>query len=244
MNLPATRTAAAALVRSVGQKLRRRRPGGFRLKGKADLVTSQDSRAEDELRAGLPQAAFWGEEGGRSGSDAWCWVVDPLDGTTNYAHRYPHAAVSVALARDGQVELGIVYDLFRGELFEAVRGQGAWLNGRAVTVSPVASLEESLLGTGFGPDSADGEYERFRWLQQRCHGVRRSGCCSLDLCWVACGRLDGFYEWDLQPWDVAAGGLIVAEAGGRFTTLKGALPRLERGDYLASNGLLHEELTR
>lgn len=244
MNLQATRTAAVELVRSVGRRLRQRRQRGFQLKGKADLVTAQDGWAEEELRTRLPRAAFWGEEGGRSGSGAWCWVVDPLDGTTNYAHRYLHAAVSVALAREGRVELGIVYDLFRSELFEAVRGEGAWLNGRAIEVSAVASLEHALLGTGFGPDSADCEYERFRWLQQRCHGVRRSGCCSLDLCWVACGRLDGFYEWDLQAWDVAAGGLIVSEAGGRFSALDGSPADLARGDYLASNGLLHEELRR
>ncbi len=229
------------LVRRAGGLIRRGQRE-YASKGAAGLVTATDRRAEELLRRELPTCSFWGEEGGRWGQDEWCWVVDPLDGTTNFVHRFPQVAVSVALARGDKVVLGVVYDVFRRELFRARAGQGAFLNEQPITVSEVESLSEALLATGFGSSSADEEYERFRRLDALCHGVRRNGCCSLDLCWVACGRLEGYWEWDLQPWDVAAGGLIVQEAGGLFTRLDGAPAGLTRGDFVASNGRLHEGL--
>ncbi len=242
MNLDEAERAAVVLLRDLGRRLRAEKSRKFFLKKRGDLVTRADSRAERMLRENLPAAAFWGEETGRSLLADWCWIVDPLDGTTNFAHRYPHSAVSLALAFRDEVRLGIVYDLYRRELFTARRGAGARLNGRPIGVSSVDHLQDALLSTGFGPDSHLNEYERFRALNGGCHGVRRSGCCSLDLCWVAAGRLEGYYEWDLQPWDIAAGALIVTEAGGRFTRLDGTPARLVTGDFLASNGLLHEEL--
>lgn len=243
MNLAAVEATAGALLKSVGRRLRRARSLAYELKGPANLVTALDRKAEELLRSGLPGASFWGEETGRSGSEEWCWVVDPVDGTTNFAHRYPHAAISVALARRSRVHLGLVYDFFRRELFTARSSEGAFLNGKPIRVSQVGSLGQALLSTGLGPESAPLEYARFQALNASSHGVRRSGCCSLDLCWVAAGRLEAYYEWDLNPWDVAAGSLIVTEAGGRFTALDGSPARLERGDFLASNGRFHEELT-
>lgn len=242
MNLDATEIAALKLVQAVGARLRRARRLDYQLKGKSNLVTALDLEAEELLRQGLPQAGFWGEETGRAGSQKWCWVVDPVDGTTNFAHRHPNAAISVALACGDEVRLGIVYDFFRKELFSARSQGGAFLNGRPIRVSRTACLEDSLLSTGFGPESGAHEYEKFQQLTRASHGVRCLGCCSLALCAVACGRLEAYYEWDLNAWDVAAGGLIVREAGGRFTTLSGSPPRLERNGYLASNGLIHEEL--
>jgi myo-inositol-1(or 4)-monophosphatase len=188
----------------------------------------------------LPPCGFWGEEGGRRGEHDWCWVVDPLDGTTNFVHGIPHVAVSVALTWRGEVRLGVVWDVFRRELFTA--REGAFLNGQPVRVSQTRELGRALLATGFGPESAPAEYERFARLEARSHGVRRLGCASLDLCWVACGRLDGFWEWDLKPWDVAAAGFIVRRAGGAFTALDGSPAGLESRDFLASNGALHQAL--
>lgn len=242
MNLDRVESTAVELVKSVGRRLRRARSLVYALKGPANLVTELDGRAEELLRAGLPTAGFWGEESGRADTEQWCWVVDPIDGTTNFAHRYPHAAVSAALACGPEVRLGVVYDFFRRELFTARLGEGAFLNGRRIRVSDVGSLGDALLSTGFGPESSATEYARFRALNAASHGVRRGGCCSLDLCWVAAGRLEGYYEWDLNAWDVAAGGLIVSEAGGRFTALDGTPARLDRGNFLASNGRFHEEL--
>ncbi len=241
--LATAESAAVRLVRRAGALIRRGQRE-YASKGAAGLVTATDRRAEDLLRRELPACSFWGEESGRWGEDEWCWVVDPLDGTTNFVHGFPQVAVSVALARSQKVVLGVVYDVFRRELFRARAGQGAFLNEQPIAVSAAESLGEALLATGFGGTSQDEEYARFRRLDAACHGVRRNGCCSLDLCWVACGRLEGYWEWDLQPWDVAAGGLIVQEAGGLFTRLDGAPAGLERGDFLASNGRVHEALIR
>lgn len=199
------------------------------LKGRANLVTEMDRAAEDflvaRIRAAFPEHSIVTEESGLlAGSDQAQWFIDPLDGTTNYAHGFPFFCVSLAFAVHGEVILGVVYDPIRDEFFAAQRGQGATLNGLPLHVSTVERLEDSLLVTGFPYDSSGGRSDNlanFARLTQRSHGVRRLGSAALDACYVAAGRLDGFWEVTLMPWDVAAAGLIAAEAGAIVTTLRG-----------------------
>jgi myo-inositol-1(or 4)-monophosphatase len=219
-------------------------------KGEADLVTAADRASEkfiaDLLRAKWPQHGIVGEEGTRSDTDAeYRWFVDPLDGTTNFAHGYPVFCVSIALVRhDDQLEVGVLYDPTRDELFSAQRGAGATLNGKPMHVSKTARLAESILGTGF-PSHKRHKNPNIHFYQQltlRSHGVRRAGSAALDLANVAAGRYDGFWEFNLNPWDTAAGALIVQEAGGKVTRFDGAPFRLDSREVLASNGLIHEQL--
>jgi myo-inositol-1(or 4)-monophosphatase len=173
------------------------------------------------------------------------WYVDPLDGTTNFAHGYPVFCVSIALARkDDQLEVGVLYDPTRDELFAAERGQGATLNGKPLHVSKTARLAESILGTGF-PSHKRHQNPNIHFYQQltlRSHGVRRAGSAALDLANVAAGRYDGFWEFNLNPWDTAAGALIVQEAGGMVTRFDGTPFRLDSREVLATNDLIHEEV--
>jgi len=218
-------------------------------KSGADIITAADRRSEafivERLRTLFPSHAIVAEEGGgqRTASD-YCWYVDPLDGTTNFAHGYPVFAVSIALAAGEDLLVGVVHDPARGETFHAARGQGAWLNQKRLRVSRTARLSESLLATGF-PSTKRHEnpnilyYQRFTLLS---HGVRRDGSAALDLCYVACGRFDGFWEFNLKPWDVAAGMLMVREAGGVVTDFNAVPFRLGGGEIAASNGLIHTEL--
>ncbi len=172
-------------------------------------------------------------------------MIDPLDGTTNFAHGYPFFCVSIALEQNGQVALGVVYNPISDELFYAVRGEGAFLNDEKIHVSMVESINESLMATGFPPDtrhSPINNMSEFKTLTDMSHGVRRDGSAALDLCYVACGRIDAFWERKLAPWDVAAGSLIVEEAGGKVSNLEGDALDIDRGHILASNGLIHSQI--
>jgi myo-inositol-1(or 4)-monophosphatase len=236
---------AGALLRA---RYRERQEVTF--KSEVELVTAVDREAEhlivDALATAFPDHAIVAEESAaRLGRDGHCWYVDPLDGTTNFAHGHPHFAVSIALAHEDQLLLGLVYDPVREELFSAIRGAGARLNGAPITVSETASLERGLVGTGFPYDRRqDPDFYLAFWREalRRAQGVRCSGAASLDLCYVACGRLDGFWEWKLRPWDTAAGRLIVEEAGGRTSDFSGGPHRLVGEETAASNAHVHTEL--
>ncbi len=217
-----------------------------------DLVTAVDHESErlivDAILSAFPEHGIVAEESpprpGRGG-DPHRWYVDPLDGTVNFAHGYPHFAVSIALARGDELVLGLVHDPLREETFAAMRGGGARLNGAPIEVSSRADLDRALLATGFPPDRRQRAGFYLAFLEQaleRGQCVRRAGSAALDLCWVACGRIDAFWEWKLHPWDTAAGQLIVEEAGGRVTDFAGGPHRLTGEQTAASNGHLHEAL--
>ena len=223
-------------------------------KSELDLVTESDLASErliiERIKTYHPRHAILAEESGASSPvdqelrSEWRWIVDPLDGTTNYAHGYPCFCVSMGLEHDGRMELGVVYDPMRDELFTAERGQGASLNGRRIQVSPVKSLSGALLCTGFPYDVRErSEFARhFANFIMNAQGVRRDGAAALDLAYVACGRFDGFWEEGLKPWDVAAGALMVTEAGGQVSNYTGEPLSIFNPPILASNGLLHEQM--
>jgi myo-inositol-1(or 4)-monophosphatase len=236
---------AGALIRA---RYRERQDISF--KSEVDLVTAVDRQAEqlivEAIRDAFPAHGIVAEESAAVvGEDPHRWYIDPLDGTTNFAHGYPHFAVSLALAREEELLLGLVYDPIREETFTALRGAGARLNGAPIGVSDTPALERALLGTGFPYDRrqhADFYLAFLREGMLRGQGVRRSGSAALDLCYVACGRLDAFWEWKLHPWDTAAGRLIVEEAGGRVSDFRAHPHRLAGEETAASNGHLHEQL--
>ena len=214
-----------------------------------DLVTEVDRACEqailDVLGAAFPEHAFLAEESGTHGSNEFVWVVDPLDGTTNFAHGYPQVSISIALLRGGETLFGLVYDPIREELFVGRRGGAATLNDRALHVSAAADLGSSLLASGFPYDRrehADYYLSFFKAFMLRTQGIRRAGSAALDLCWVAAGRVDGFWEWKLKPWDTAAGVLIVEAAGGRSSDFHGGHFDPFGDQTLASNGLIHDEM--
>lgn len=218
-------------------------------KGDVDLVTVADRESEalilKRLRAQWPSHDVIGEEGARieTGSD-YRWYIDPLDGTTNFAHGFPVFCVSMALEHKGKRVAGVVYDPTRNELFSAEKGSGAFLNGEPVHVSKIANLAECLVATGF-PSHKRHKNPNIYFYHQitlRTHGVRRAGSAALDLCSVACGRFDGFWEFNLNPWDTAAGVLLVEEAGGRVTDFTGGPFQIASRETLASNGLVHDAL--
>jgi myo-inositol-1(or 4)-monophosphatase len=218
-------------------------------KGDADLVTVADRKSEalilERIRKQFPTHDVMGEEGTRieSGSD-YKWYVDPLDGTTNFAHGFPVFCVSLAVEYRGRRVAGVIYDPTRDEMFAAELGKGALLNGQPIHVSATSRLAECLVGTGF-PSQKRHKSPNIYFYHQltlRTHGVRRAGSAALDLCNVACGRFDGFWEFNLNPWDTAAGVLIVEEAGGRVTNFSGGPFRLDSRETLASNGLVHDAL--
>lgn len=224
----------------------------IRSKSETDYVTNVDLAVQEFLREHLaalaPDVQFMAEEQDNSALDLTrpCWILDPVDGTTNLIHQFQHSAISLALAEDGQVVFGVVYHPYTQECFTAFRGGGAFRNGCLIRVSETSSLADSLLSAGTVPgrrDLADAAFRQMRALYDRCQDIRRAGCASLDLCWVACGRLDGYVELSLQPWDYAAGLLLVEEAGGLVTTLDGMpLSLTEGGAVLASNQILHPTL--
>lgn len=225
------------------------RPRVVEYKAEVDIVTAADRKSEEmiveRLHTFFPQHAIVGEEGGRREAQSeYCWYVDPLDGTTNFAHGYPVFAVSLGLARGDDLLVGVVYDPVRDEMFHAVQGEGACLNQRRIRVSSVPRLTESLVATGFPtrkrhkhPNIA--YFHRFTMLT---HGVRRDGSAALDLCYVACGRYDGFWELNLNSWDTAAGVLVVREAGGAVTDFQGQSFRFDQEDILATNSRIHPEM--
>jgi myo-inositol-1(or 4)-monophosphatase len=219
-------------------------------KGRADPVSEVD-RASEALILGAIRERFADhailaeESGAHAGAAEYTWVVDPLDGTINYVHRWPHAAVSIGLLHYGELHLGVVYDPFRNELFTAQRGQGAFLNGRRIAVSQVALLRDALLITGFPYARFElarnnlAEHNRVLMLAQE---IRRSGSAALDLCYVAAGRCDGYWELALGAWDVVAGALIAAEAGATLSDWHGAPWPAASSEIVASNGRVHAEL--
>ncbi len=223
-------------------------------KGEADLVTAADRAAEKLIRERImqkwPDHDVLGEEQGLTdrGSE-YRWYVDPLDGTTNFAHGFPVFCVSLALERRGSIDeriAGVIYDPTRDELFSAAHGKGAHLNGEAIHVSKMRTLQESLVATGF-PSHKRHKNPNIYFYHQitlRSHGVRRAGSAALDLCNVASGRFDGFWEFNLNPWDTAAGVLLVEEAGGKVTRYDGSPFELNSRETLATNGLIHGELMR
>lgn len=229
-------------------KLGQRRKVAY--KGAVNLVTEMDLLAEKVIVSTIsrhyPTHNILAEEKTtKQGNSPFRWIIDPLDGTTNYAHGYPVFCVSIALEKSGEIILGVVYDPTREELFLAEKGKGARLNGKKIHVSSVPKLSLSLLATGFPYDlreSPVNNFDHFHNFALRVHAVRRAGSAALDLCYVASGRFDGFWEMKLGPWDMAAGSLIVQEAGGKITDFFGKNLGLNGQHVLASNGKIHQEM--
>ena len=245
-------TLAEEAAREAGKLIVRHslEPREVNYKGKSDIVTKTDRQSEElvlgRIRNRFPEHAIVAEESGSSATGSeFCWYVDPLDGTTNFAHGFPMFCVAIALEHRGEVVMAVVYDPLREELFKAVKGQGAFLNDQRLRVSTTPSLDESLLATGFPPSARANikiNLELYLRFTEISHGVRRPGSASLDLCYLAAGRLDGFWELKLKPWDKAPGALLVLEAGGKITDLDGG-PFVLLGDPIfASNGLIHAEM--
>ena len=245
---------AERIARAAGAVLRDRfeqvRTIDFKGQGRSNLVTDADHASEalilEWLAREVPQHAVLAEESGAAGQGDWTWIVDPLDGTTNYAHGVPHFCVTLALAGPAGLEVGVSYDPLRDELFSAARGRGATLNGRRLAVSRVASLDEAVLCTGFPYDvheRPEAPLGLFTRLVRKAQGMRRMGSAALDLAWVAAGRFDGFFEFGLKPWDTAAGALLVSEAGGQMCRIDGALYEPRFGDVLAAGTGISSELS-
>ncbi|MBW2268436.1 MAG: inositol monophosphatase [Deltaproteobacteria bacterium] len=245
---------AVRLAREAGAIQRERYETDIEIRTKSastDLVTEVDKACEalivDALGKERPDDAILAEEGGGSDRDGaeWRWIVDPLDGTTNYAHGYPRFCVSIGVEHNDEREVGVVYDPLLDELYSAVRGEGAFLNGRALRVSNEANFGAALLATGFAYDirkSLEDNLNHFAHVIKQARAVRRDGSAALDLCYVAAGRLDGFWEMKLHPWDVAAGLLIVQEAGGAISNMRGGPPPRSGRETVASNRHIHAAL--
>ena len=234
---------ASALLHDFSQ-----RHVGFELKGEHDLVTAADRASEklvvERLRAEFPSHSIMAEEGGgHTGSSDFRWYVDPLDGTTNFAHDFPVYNVSIGLEHAGELIAGVIADPSRSEIFASEKGSGAFLNGEKIHVSKVNRVEDALVATGFPSRRRhqNVNVHFFYQLSMLSHGVRRPGAAALDLAYVACGRLDLFWEFHLHPWDMAAGVLIIREAGGVCTDMRGAPLDLRGPHLLADNGLVHDE---
>jgi myo-inositol-1(or 4)-monophosphatase len=219
-------------------------------KGAIDLVTEADVASEksiiEVIRTAFPDHTILAEESGvTSGTDPHEWIIDPLDGTTNYAHNLPEFSISIAFALEGEMAFGLILNPVARELFCATRGQGAELNGRPIRVSSTTSVHESLLVTGF-PYDLEPVIDPLMQRLQRCllaaQGVRRLGSAALDLCYVACGRFDGFWEQNLAPWDTAAGWIIAQEAGGKVSDFSHGAYTIDKKEILATNGLIHQEM--
>lgn len=219
-------------------------------KGEINLVTEADQRSEEVIlsiiKDSYPNHRILAEETGESGnSSSFKWIIDPLDGTTNYAHGYPCFCVSLAIEYEEEVLYGAVYDPVKDELFTAEKGKGAFINGKAIKTSSTKQLDQSLLCTGFPydvRDDMDSNILNFRTFLMKAQAVRRDGSAALDLCHTAAGRFDGFWEQKLFPWDVAAGGLLVTEAGGKLTNFTGGNFSIYDKEIVASNGLIHDQM--
>lgn len=262
------RRIAEEAARSAGDLLRDGLLKDFKVsyKGAVDLVTEVDTASEDLIvsiiKEKFPDHLILAEEGHRDEdvrreevkgetsnvsrlTSNVKWIIDPLDGTTNYAHRFPFFCVSIGVEIDGEILFGIIYDPVRDEAFTAEKEKGAYLNNKAISVSKTTRLADSLLVTGFAYDvreSARNNFSHFYNFSLMSIGVRRTGSASLDMCYVASGRLDGFWEMNLSPWDTAAGLLILEEAGGRVTNFSGGRFSIYSKEVLASNGKIHEEM--
>jgi myo-inositol-1(or 4)-monophosphatase len=258
----------AALAAGAMMRLNYEKPHEITMKGTIDPVTETDYQCQEliigMIKQAFPEHGFLAEEkdeedfhaadkAGAYPGLAWdtetgpeCrWIIDPLDGTVNFAHGIPAFCVSIALEADGELAYGVVYDPLRDELFEGIRGQGAWRNGRPIQVSKIARLEQALIATGFPYDIRERVAETMARLGRvvaASQGLRRVGSAALDMCYIACGRFDGFFEENLKPWDTAAGVVIVKEAGGKITTFDGGDYDIFASDIAVSNGVLHQEL--
>jgi len=234
----AARTAGDSIVREMD----RTRDISIETKGKNDFVTEVDKNAEgiiiSVIKNAYPEHAFLAEESGQEGQNDCLWIIDPLDGTTNFLHGFPHFSVSIALQNKGVLEQAVIYDPLKQELFTASKGKGAQLNNRKIRVSIKNTLDGALLGTGFpyNNESVMQQFiESYKNLFPNVAGIRRAGVASLDLAYVACGRLDGFWEFNLRPWDIAAGALIIQEAGGINAELTGGADYMETGNIISAN---------
>ena len=243
---------AIRIAREAGAILQDYAERGFQIthKGRIDLVTEADLASEKYIKALIrshyPSHRILAEESGISGSvDDYCWIINPLDGTTNFSHGFPCYAVAIGVEHNGEMIIGVVYDPTREELFAAERGSGATLNGNKIQISDVDKLELALVVSGFPYDVREriDEYlPAWRRFLERAQGVRRLGSAAIDMCSVAAGRMDGFWERGLNPWDTAAGWIIIEEAGGRVTKLNGAPFDNYSASLLCSNGKIHDEM--
>jgi myo-inositol-1(or 4)-monophosphatase len=222
---------------------------GFELKGDYDLVTEADRSSEklivERLREHFPTHSVVAEEGGgKDRASEYCWYVDPLDGTTNFAHGFPMFNVTLALEHKGELIAGVVYHPVHDEMFAAEKGAGATLNGRRISVSKAARIDDALVATGFPSRKRHENVNVYFYyeLAMMSHGVRRAGAAALDLAYVACGRLDAFWEFGLNPWDMAAGVLLIREAGGQVSGMHGEPFSLRGPHMLADNGLIHQPM--
>ena len=218
-------------------------------KGDINLVTEADKISESliiaAIRQRFPGSGILAEESPAIPGSSLRWIIDPLDGTTNYAHGYPVFCVSIALEKDGVIALGVIYDPTRRDTFTAVRGNGAYLNGKRLSVSTTSDLNRSLLATGFPYDireSKENNLNYFNMMAKEVQAIRRAGAAALDMAYVAAGRFDGFWELKLQPWDVAAARLMIEEAGGKITEISGSSWNMLSPDILASNGRIHQQM--
>lgn len=245
-------TVAEKAARAAGRMLADARPDNLRVeyKGAINLVTEMDQKCEkfivDQLSAAFPDHAIVAEEGSAISADSeFRWYIDPLDGTTNYTHGLPIYCVSIALEQAGDLVCGAIYDPCQEEMFTAAKGGGMFLNGKQMFVSQETELLKSLLVTGFPYDireTNEDNLNNFAAFAKRARAVRRLGSAAMDCCWTACGRFDGFWELKLSPWDLAAGVLMVREAGGRVTDLDGRPFDLHSGRILATNGKIHQQM--
>ena len=240
------RGAGALLKENVGKV------GRIEFKGAVDIVTEVDRKSEELIMAAIgktfPGHGILTEESPEVKQDSpYKWIIDPLDGTTNYSHGFPFFCVSIGFEEAGEVIFGVVYDPMLDELYTAEKGIGAALNGKKITVSAINDLGRGLLATGFPYDlraSKDNNLDFFSQFSLKAQAIRRAGSAALDLCYIASGRFDGYWEMKLRPWDVAAGALIVGEAGGRVTDFSGGPFSIYGRECLASNGLIHEDMVR
>ena len=246
-------SVATEAAKAAGVVLRNYAKTGFRItyKNQINLVTDADHAAEqcviEHIRARFPSHRILAEERGPDTRPAsrYHWVLDPLDGTTNFAHGYPIYAISIGVECDGRGLVGVVYDPTRDELFTAQAGSGALLNGQLIAVSSTKQLDQALLVTGFAYDIRDNpnnNLNHFARFSLKAQGLRRTGSAALDLCYVAAGRFDGFWEVKLSPWDMAAGSIILREAGGTLTDFKGESLSIYQPELVASNGLIHKAM--
>jgi len=221
-------------------------------KSNNEYVTEIDKIAEKTIiniiHEHFPDHSILGEEYGEQGNNEYQWIIDPIDGTTNFIHGFPVFCVSIAVTRDNQLEHGVVYDPLRQEIFSSTKGQGSQLDGRKIRVSRTKSLSDALIATGFPYRSNKNKLDEYlimlKKVIQNTSGIRRPGSAALDLCYLACGRVDGFWEFGLRKWDIAAGALIIKEAGGIITSFSGGDDYLETGDIVAGNPKIYDEILR
>lgn len=243
---------AGATAREAGKILLKKSRGKNEIlyKGRVNLVTAADLASEkfivNSIERAFPGHSRLAEEiSSRDTGSEFNWIIDPLDGTTNYAHRFPFYCVSIALEYEGKIVVGVIYDPERNELFTASENNGSFLNGKSIRVTSQTKLSRSLLATGFPYDigtSSEDNIDNYARFAKSCRGIRRAGSAALDLAYVACGRFDGFWELKLSPWDTAAGILLVKEAGGKVTDFQGKRFQIRNRYIVASNGRIHRQM--